>query len=586
MKVFWKVVFGAFLGTLLALFILLALGIGAVGSLAALGSKESAAPVKSAILKIDASCSVSEQEGESFALDIASGSFTMAKSLSLLKAVQAIDEAAKDPAIKFIYINADGLANSISINEELREALERFRSSGKAVVAYSSSLTGGGYYLSSVADKVILNTYADCMIEGVSSMMIFYKDLIDRLGVDIQLIRHGKYKSAGEPYILNDISDENRAQYDVLLTSMWNTMAKAMAQSRDFTVEQLNGWINNLEIKDAQTAKSLGLVDELWFEDELQDYLCALSDVKEAKDLNFVTLTEYAAQKVKPNYKVKDKIAIIYADGQMAMGDSGEGSIGDRFAREIAKVRSDSTVKAVVLRVNSPGGAVQAAAVIKRELDLLGESKPVIASFGEYAASGGYWISAASDKIYSDESTMTGSIGVFGLVPSFGRAINKNLHINVVELSSHRHGGMANGIQPLDEQEEEFIRYGIEKTYNNFVSLVSQGRGMSADQVDEIAQGRVWIGADALEVGLVDEIGGLQEAISYAALAAGLENYRIAEYPAPKSMSERLMEMFGSSVKAGSEKIAESAADGFKWILEQDSPLIMAMMPYCLVNVK
>lgn len=588
MKTFWKVVLGAFLGTILALVLLMVLGIGALGSIAALSDKEVAPVAKSSILKIDFSNGITEQGGENFSTNLMTGIVGMSDDISLYNAVKAIDAAATDPAIKFIYMNLDNFVYSSAIDEELREALVRFRQCGKAIIAYSNIYTGSSYYMASVADKVILNTFGECSFEGISTQMFFLKDIIDRLGVDVQLVRHGKYKSAGEPFIRNDISEENRAQYEVLLGSLWNSMATAIAQSRDFSVDDLNCWIDNLSIDSAQKAKDLGIVDELWYADQVEDYLCDLFGVDNAKDLSFVTLKDYVAQKVKTDYRVKEKIAILYADGEIAMDDKADGNIGARFAKEVAKVRKDSTIKAVVLRVNSPGGEVQSAAVIKRELDLLQAEKPVIASYGEYAASGGYWISAACDKIYSDRSTMTGSIGVFGLIPSFGRAIKKNLHINLVEVSTHKHGTVLNGIDPLDEQEYEYVQGSIENIYTEFTSLVADGRSMSVEAVDEIGQGRVWAGADAVEIGLVDEIGGLSSAIEYAALSAGLEKYQVVGYPAAKSMQDRIMEMIssGKQAKAVLPEALSEFTEPLRWIEQQQGPAIMARMPYSVITVR
>jgi protease-4 len=234
--------------------------------------------------------------------------------------------------------------------------------------------------MASVADKVILNAYGDVMINGMSSQMMYYKDLIDQLGIDIQLIRHGKFKSAGEPYIKSEPSQENKEQYETMLGTIWGMMADAIASSRDFTAEQFNEWIDNLSISNAETAKEKGLVDELWYDDQVRDYFCTLCDVKKAKDLKYVSLKDYAAARVKSNLRAKEKIAVIYADGEIVMDDHGNGNIGNNFAKEISKARQDSSVKAVVFRVNSPGGSVQASAAIERESALLKQCKPVVAS--------------------------------------------------------------------------------------------------------------------------------------------------------------------------------------------------------------
>lgn len=584
MKRFWKIVLGSFLGTLIALVVLTLIMFGAIGSIASLGSSEAPAVSDNSILKIDMATGITEQGSEDFTFDLSSRSASLSTSLSLLNAVRAIDQAAEDPSIKMIYIRCDGASGfTFSQAEEIRKALVNFRESGKPVVAYMSQLSSGMYYFTSVADKVILNAYADCLVSGMSSTMMYYKDLIDALGIDIQLIRHGKYKSAGEPYIRSDMSEANREQYEVLLNSIWSTIVESIASSRDFTAEDYNSWVDNLTIGSVEAALEKGLVDELWFDDQVSQYLCTLTEVEEEKDLKFVSLSNYAKAKVKPNVRAKDKIAVVYADGEIMMGESGNGIIGDKFSKEIEKVRKDSTIKAVVFRVNSPGGSVQASAIIEREIELLKAAKPVIASYGSYAASGGYWISCASDKIFSDNTTLTGSIGVFGLIPSFGRALKKNLHLNVYEVSTHKHGAMINGYSPLDADEERFWQNNIEGIYTDFVGRVAEGRDMSPEDVDNLGQGRVWSGRDAIKIGLVDEIGGLADAISYAAAAVGLEEYQTVEYPVVKSAADKLMESLLNS-KARSSAMPDCVSQAEQWLSSISEPQVVARMDNIIIQ--
>ena len=587
MKPFWKVVFGGCLGTLIAFVLVNLILFGLIGSaISSMGSKDGQPVVpKGAILKVDLSQNIAEQGKESFSFNIMSGP-NMGTSMSLLDAIRAVETASTDPQIKLIYLKADALGMGVSSAEELRAALVKARENGKPIVAYSQAYSNGTYYLASVADKVILNTYGDCKLSGMSSQLMYYKDLIDKLGIDVQLIRHGKYKSAGEPYIKSEMSKENKEQYEKLMGTIWNVMAEGMASSRDFTVDQLNAWIDNLEISSAEIAKERGLVDELWFDDQVRDYFCTLCGVEKPKDLKYVALKDYAAAKVKPNLRAKDKIAVIYADGEIVMDDE-EGNIGNNFAKEIAKVREDETVKAVVFRVNSPGGSVQAAAAIEREIDLLKACKPVVASYGAYAASGGYWISCGTEKIFSDKSTLTGSIGVFGLIPSFGKALKKNAYLNVFEVSTHKHGAMADGMTPLDPEEEAVMQGQIEHIYTDFVSRVSAGRNLSFEAVDEIAQGRVWAGGDAIGIGLVDELGGLTDAIDYAATLAGLEKYRLVEYPAVTPMYNRLMASMnddgaGQDIKTPVDAVQKAG----EWMLGLNGPEIVSRMPYIEIILK
>ena len=593
MKPFWKVVFGGCLGTIIAFLLVNLIFFGIIGSaISSLskGSEESVSVPKNAILKIDFKQPISERGTESFSFNPLAMDASMSEGLSLLDAIRALDAAAADPQIRFVYLKPDEMNMSIAHVEELRTALERFRASGKPVIAYCQNLSGGNYYLASVADKVILNAYGDVMITGLSSQLMYYKDLIDHLGIDVQLIRHGKYTSAGEPYIKSEMSPENREQYEKLLGSIWATIAESVASRRDFTAEQFNAWIDNLENATAEEAKANGLIDELWYDEQVREYFCTLCDVKKAKDLKYISFKDYAKARVRTNLRAKDKIAIIYADGEIVMNDMDEGNIGNNFAKVIAGVREDPQVKAVVFRVNSPGGSVQASAAIEHEIAKLKEAgKPVVASYAEYAASGGYWISCGADKIFSDKTTLTGSIGVFGLIPSFGKALKKNVYLNVYEVSTHKHGSLANGMNPLDPQEEAVMQASIDRTYDDFVNRVSKGRGLTYEAVDAIAQGRVWAGTDAIGIGLVDELGGLEDAINYAASMASLDTYRLVEYPEVLPMMDRLLASVNET-GAGTEQDVKTVADAFSfagnWLLNLDGPTVVSRMPYFEIILK
>lgn len=587
MKPFGKVVLGGCLGTLLAFILVNLIFFGVIGAaLSSVGKESQPSVPRNAILKVDFSQPIAEQGGEKFNFNPLAGSASMASSLSLLNAIRALEVAATDPQVKFVYLKTDGMEMDIAQAEEFRNALLAFRESGKPVISYSQGLSAGNYYMASVADKVILNAYGDVMITGMSSQLMYYKDLIDHLGIDIQLIRHGKYKSAGEPYIKSEMSQENKEQYETMLSTIWNVMAEAIAASRDFTAEQFNDWIDNLAITNAESAKEKGLVDELWYDDQVREYFRTLCDVKKVKDLKYVSLKDYATAKVKPNVRAKEKIAVIYADGQIVMDDKGNGNIGNNFAREIAKARQDSSIKAVVFRVNSPGGSVQASAAIEREIALLKECKPVVASYGGYAASGGYWISCGTDKIFSDKSTLTGSIGVFGLIPSFGKALKKNVHLNVYEVATHKHGSLASGMSPLDPEEEAVMQAQIDATYEDFVSRVAKGRGLTTDAVDAIAQGRVWAGGDAIKIGLVDEWGGLTDAIRYAATMANLDNYQLVEYPVVTPMYDQLLASMNETGTEQDIRLPEMAARTASWLLGLDGPEIAARMPEIEIKLR
>lgn len=513
---------------------------------------------KAKVLKIDFNNPIAERNtGSSF--DIMSMVKGTSSPVTLLSYIEAIDAAAEDKNIGMIYMTPENISAGLCQIEELRAALERFRKSGKPVIAYCGNFGNGSYYLASVADKIILDPASESMITGVGSQMIFLKDLLDALGVDVQLIRHGKYKAAGEMFVRSSASPENRLQNEVLINSMWNTMSRQIAASRGFTQEEFNGWVENLELCYPEEYKAKGLIDEVWYKDQVDKYLCEQNGARRIQEVGFVKINKYAT-KIKKGSR-KNRIAVIYADGEIVDSGSDADIVGTKLANTIRKVREDSKVKAVVFRVNSPGGSAQASEAIRRELELLRAVKPVIASYGDYAASGGYWISAQSDYIFSDESTVTGSIGVFGMVPNLGDAIRKNVKVNIESVGSSSHSDMMNGMRMLDETEVAYVQKQIEKIYDDFTGLVSSGRGISKDSVDAIGQGRVWSGADALNIGLVDSLGGLYDAISYAAAKVGLTkaDYQLSRYPVVKEVS--LLKMLSGNTPEDPEENLTSRVD-------------------------
>ncbi len=590
MKTFWKIVFGSLLGCLIAMLVAMFIFFGMAGSMASASMKSKTAPKTGSVLRIDKTCVISERAAEDISAQALMSRQNGSK-ITLLDAVRTIDAAASDPAIKFIYMNTDDLNLSFANAEEFRAALKRFRDSGKAIVAYGENPTVPTYYLASVADKVVMNTDGEAMMMGVATQGIFIKDLLDKLGVEVQLIRHGKYKAAGEMFIKNEMSAENREQLQAMVDGLWGSMADEICESRGFTREELDGWLNNLELLNAQSLLDRKLVDTIYFADQMKDYLCNLASVEKFEKIGFVKLTDYAPGKLVQHTKAKEKVAVLYANGEIVMdGDTEQDIVGAKFAAEVEKVRKDSTIKAVVFRVNSPGGSVEASQFVRREIELLRATKPVIASYGEYAASGGYWISAECDKIFCDNTTLTGSIGVFGLVPNIGSAAKKTLKVNIQSVNSHSHSDMMGGTRSLDAAEQQYMQNSIEEIYNQFLGIVAGGRNMTTDAVDEIAQGRVWCGCDAFGIGLADEKGGLVDAIAYAASAAGLEDYRLVEYPVAKSTMERFMEMFGgASAKAffkGSqpasrwEEIQARFEQAYGFLKNSEGIQVYARMPF------
>ena len=560
MKDFVKMVLAVICGILILSIVSFFLTFAMIGAMAAAGSGKPVLP-KSGVLSLDLSkVVIAEQSQDGGSLgsvnpaSLLAGGEAPADIIGIWDAVQAVNAAAEDPAVKYIFLRTDDNASGVTALGELRVALERFRTaSGKPVVSYMESPGSASLYLASVSDKIYMNSSLGLtpQFTGVGSQMYFLGDLLKRLGVNVQLIRHGKYKSAGEMYTRSSASPENREQYQRMIDSMWEVLGATIAESRGITVDDLDAAIEGLKLRLPQDFVDCRLVDELLDRKGLEDKLATLAVVDKYKDIKWIAFKDYVDAKVLPG-KAKQKIAVIYADGEIIDGKGKTDIAGDRFASVIAKVAADSTVKAVVLRVNSPGGSVTASEKIKNELDRLQEVKPLVASYGDYAASGGYWISNRCDKIFSDATTLTGSIGVFGLVPDFSGTAKDIAHVGVESVTSHKHGDMFGLMRPLDAEEYDFMLAGIEAVYDRFTTLVSEGRGIPKETVDEIGQGRVWTGADALKINLVDEIGTLEDAIRYAATAAGdpdLAKWNVKGYPKPLSPMEQFLEMVGNAPK-------------------------------------
>ena len=553
MKEFIKMTLAAMLGFILVSVVIFFFSLAFIGSLAALGSSQPVMP-RTAVLSLDFSkLAVSEQTTEADPLSQLQGSNVTP--IGIWDAIQAIDAAAADPAIKYMYLRPDMASGGIAELEELRTAIDNFRRSGKAVISYMETPTTPGYYLASASDKIYMSVHEGTMnmISGLSSQMFFLKDILDKLGVNVQLIRHGKYKSAGETFIKNEPSPENLQQNREMLDAIWNNWTSTIARAREISQDDFNSMIDGLKLNFAEDFLDNGLVDELLTREELKEKLSSFYDAGETKDVPMISLTDYAKLKVLPNFKAENKIAVIYANGDIVDGSDPEQVAGDRYASIIADVRKDSTVKAVVFRVSSPGGSVFASEKIKNEIDLLRQDKPVIASYGAYAASGGYWISNSCDYIFSNAGTLTGSIGVFSMIPDFSKTVKDIAHVNITTVSTNKHSDMYSGLRPLDRAEVAYMQASVERIYDKFTNIVAEGRNLDKSYVDSIAQGRVWAGSDALELGLVDRIGTIKDAIVYAAASADgdygqdLANWQVVEYPKPLTTIEKLMQAFGGS---------------------------------------
>ncbi len=582
MKNFFKIVAGTFVGSLLAMTIGVFLLIGVISSIATFADKSIPKVPDSAVLSLNFNRPITDLVSDDPFSGISPIDMTPKTSQGLYNLISTINRAAEDPAIKFIYMNVTNLNAGISHIEEIRDALIRFRESGKAIIAYADNYSQTAYYLASAADKIYLNPGGMSSLTGLSINSIFFKDLLDRMGIEVQLIRHGKFKAAAEQFISNKMSKENREQLESYLNSVWNSWMLDISASREISVEELNRLTDNLLTPTAQSVLDAKLVDGLMYKDEMIKHLVTLFGVTKEEDLKMISSSDYSKARISPNLREKNKIAILYAQGDIVMGSSDKNIASDKFIEHISKLRKDSTIKAVILRVNSPGGSAQSSEVIERELKLLMENKPLIVSMGDYAASGGYWISANANKILTNKATLTGSIGVFSMVPNFGKTMEKHLSLNTETVKTNSHSDIMSGYRSLNNTEIAFIQSAIEEIYNEFIELVAKGRDMTPEEVDNIAQGRVWSGIDATNNGLADQIGGLYEALEAASSMAEIENYRVVEYPVQKDPFEKLLEMFSqSSIKLGKMQDPFSLIDyAYTQLRDQSGVSYYARLPF------
>lgn len=466
----------------------------------------------------------------------------------LFNLINAIDYAATDDKIKGISIDNNIIVAGVAQIQALRDALLRFKTSGKFITAYGDIYTQKDYYLSSVADTIFVNPAAIFEFKGLSTERLYYKDFEDKTGLKMEVVKLGKYKSAVEPYLLNEMSDENREQISIYLNSIWNTMKTQIATSRGLSGETVDAIAEDLLARNARLALESGLVDQIAYHDE---YLNALKNelgIANSEDLNTISIADYAEHadlRLRIQNKSKDRIAVIYAEGEIIYGDGNKDYIGQGVMNEaIKEAREDASVKAIVLRINSPGGSALTSELIWREIELTKQVKPVIVSMGNVAASGGYYIACNADKIIAEPTTITGSIGVFGTLPN-AKGFADTIGINAEQVTTHKNALTYSFFEPLSEDQRAYLMNGIYDVYDLFTQRVADGRGMTQDRVKAIGEGRVYTGLDAVELGLVDEIGGLDVALEYAAEAAALSNYKIEEYPVFEMNLEDVIQNFG-----------------------------------------
>lgn len=552
MKQFFKYVLATIVGIVISSIVIFLMFLGIVGAIVSSADKKEVKIEPNSILYVDLKQEIVDRGSEDPFKGFDFASFQPNSPIGLNQILKAIANAKEDSNIKGILLELDAVNAGAATTEEIRNALIDFKSSGKFIYAYSDTYSQKAYYLASVADSVFLNP--EGMIEwlGLRSEIMFFKKTLEKLGVEPQILRHGKFKSAVEPFMLDKMSPENREQTLTYVSSIWNQWVKGISETRGISADKLNGMANNMEIFNAKKAMENKLVDGLIYKDELIATLKTKLGIEEKKDISSIELKKYfKAPEVAKRKFSKDKIAVIYASGEIGMGEGGDDNIGSEgLSRTIRKARRDSSIKAIVFRINSPGGSALASEVIWREVDLAAKVKPVIVSMGDVAASGGYYIAAPATTIMANPTTITGSIGVFGLFFNLQKALDNKLGITVDVVKTNDHADFFSVYRPMTAEEKAVGQMFIEQTYQTFIGHVSAGRGIPVEQVDAIGQGRVWSGVNAKDIKLVDEFGGLTDAIKLAAEKAGLENYRLVELPKQKKLFEQLMEDMSAEAKA------------------------------------
>jgi protease-4 len=572
---------GIILASLLFFFVML----GSLGAMVAAGDK----PVSisdNSVLVLKAGVTIPDRSDPNpFAgIDITDMTFSPVTGLNDI--LKNLDKAASDTKIKGILIENGLLTSGWATTGEIRKALDKFSDeSGKFIIAYSDYvLQQEGYYLSSVADKIYISPGSMVDFKGLSGDVMFYKKALEKLGVEVQVIRHGKFKGAVEPYILDKLSKENEEQIRDYVGSIWNNIVDEMSLSRRIPADQLNNLADKLAGYISDSALETGLVDGLIYRDALIDTLKILSGLTTGDKIQLVPMTKYTkVPDPKKPVISKNKIAVIYASGTIVSGKGNEYNIGgNNYSEVIRKERLDSNVKAIIMRVNSPGGDAVSSDNIWRELELAAKVKPVVISMGNYAASGGYYISAPGTKIYSNPTTITGSIGVFGIFPNAYKLLEQKLGITTQSVNTNAYSDFPSPFRSMSTYEREVLQMDIEKIYSDFTGKVAAGRKMKVESVDSIGQGRVWSGNKALKIGLVDEMGGLTDAIKGAAELAGLETYAVRELPAIEDPYSKLLKQLSGEIRMSFLKKELGSSLRFYNELKEIGDLtgIQARLPY------
>lgn len=547
MKQFFKFMFASFAGTILTFIVIFLMFAGMIATLVTMSGDEEVSVKQHSILHISWKSVIKDRSSDNPLEGFDFATMKSKKPLGLYDILKTLEKAKDDSRIDGIFLDMETLPAGLAASEEIRNKLLEFKESGKFIVSYANSYDQKAYYLASLSDEVYLNAEGMLLFKGLHAQLMFFKGMLNKLDIDIQVVRgpDNKYKSAAEPLMNSHISEANREQMQQLLNSIWGKLIIAISDSRGISIDELNTIADNLELTTAEKAMEYKFVDGAIYRDAVISKLKEKTGRKEDEKLNSVSFGNYSKARVKKTKGLKrNKIAVVFAEGAISQGNSTDQNMGSKtIAKAISKARKDKKVKAIVLRVNSPGGDALASEIIRHEVELAGKDMPIIVSMGNLAASGGYWISTNADYIFAQPTTITGSIGVFGIIPNFEGFFNKKLGINVDDVMTNENSNFIDVMKPLSSFQLAKLDGMVSKIYTDFTELVARTRHLDISYVDSIAKGRVWSGADALGLGLIDEFGGIEDAIAYAAEKAELgDNYRISTYPERKSFYEQLID--------------------------------------------
>lgn len=582
MKSFLKYTLATITGFIISSIILFVIMLGIIGAIIASSDKEESIKANT-ILLLEFDKPIPDRTSQNPLENLDLKNLKINTIVGLHDIIKNIKKAKIDTNIKGIYLKSGPIQAGIGTIEEIRNALIDFKKSGKFIVSYADYFTHSSYYLATSADSIFINPQGELVFIGLRSETMFYKGLFEKLDIEPQIIRHGKFKSYVEPFISDHMSDANRTQINTLLSSVWGHLLDGISSQRHISVEDLKNMADNLTIRNAEAAKNNKLVDGIRYNDEIRSRLAKMSGVASEKKLEFVSLEKYNKVDSHDSKQPDKKIALLYATGEINMGEGDENSIGaEGLSKAIRKAREDVNIKAIVLRINSPGGSSLASDIIWRELVLTKKVKPIVVSMGSVAASGGYYIAAPANTIVADATTITGSIGVFGMSFNVKNFFNKKLGITTDVVKTNKHSDLGSIFRPLSPEEREIIQFEVENIYDTFITHVAEGRKMTKAAVDSIGQGRVWSASDAQKLGLIDLIGDLNKSIEVAAKIAHLKDYQIVELPKSESplsllfndLSSKMREKIVSS-ELGNEQIIYS---NIKQVLNLQG--VQALMPY------